>query len=60
MLGVIQEVCKAIGADRVGIRLSPFNYFQDTKDSNPVEHWEYLCEQIASLAPEVRPTYVHM
>ena len=59
-LEVIQEVAKAIGADRVGIRLSPFNYFQDTKDSNPAEHWDYLCEQIATLPKEVRPAYVHM
>ncbi|KAF2792889.1 FMN-linked oxidoreductase [Melanomma pulvis-pyrius CBS 109.77] len=59
-LEVIQEACKAIGADRVGIRLSPFNYFQDTKDSNPSEHWDYLCEKIAALPTEVRPAYVHM
>jgi 2,4-dienoyl-CoA reductase-like NADH-dependent reductase (Old Yellow Enzyme family) len=59
-LEVIQEVSKAIGGDRVGIRLSPFNYFQDTKDSNPAQHWDYLCEQIAALPKDVRPAYVHM
>lgn len=59
-LEVIQECSKAIGADRVGIRLTPFNYFQDTKDSNPNEHWEYLCEKIATLPEDVRPAYVHM
>ncbi|KAF2731252.1 FMN-linked oxidoreductase [Polyplosphaeria fusca] len=59
-LEVIQETTKAIGADRVGIRLSPFNYFQDTKDSNPMEHWSYLCEKIATLPESERPVYVHM
>jgi 2,4-dienoyl-CoA reductase-like NADH-dependent reductase (Old Yellow Enzyme family) len=59
-LEVLQECSKAIGADRVGIRLSPYNYFQSTKDSNPNKHWEYLCSQIATLPEEVRPAYVHM
>ncbi|KAF2109393.1 hypothetical protein BDV96DRAFT_235186 [Lophiotrema nucula] len=59
-LEVIQETTKAIGAEKVGIRLSPFNYFQQTKDSNPNEHWEYLCERIASLPENERPAYVHM
>jgi 2,4-dienoyl-CoA reductase-like NADH-dependent reductase (Old Yellow Enzyme family) len=59
-LEVIQECAKQIGADRVGIRLSPYNYFQSTKDSNPNKHWEYLCEKIASLPEDVRPAYVHM
>ncbi|KAF3046350.1 hypothetical protein E8E12_003789 [Didymella heteroderae] len=59
-LEVIEECSKAIGADRVGIRLSPYNYFQSTKDSNPNKHWGYLCEKIATLPEDVRPVYVHM
>ncbi|KAF2682323.1 FMN-linked oxidoreductase [Lentithecium fluviatile CBS 122367] len=59
-LEVIKECSKAIGGDRVGIRLTPYNYFQDTKDSNPNEHWEYLCEKIAALPQDERPVYVHM
>ncbi|KAJ8111794.1 hypothetical protein OPT61_g5695 [Boeremia exigua] len=59
-LQVIEECSKAIGADRVGIRLSPYNYFQSTKDSNPNKHWEYLCEKIATMPQDVRPVYVHM
>jgi 2,4-dienoyl-CoA reductase-like NADH-dependent reductase (Old Yellow Enzyme family) len=59
-LEVIQACSKAIGAGRVGIRLSPYNYFQNTKDSNPSEHWEYLCKKIATLPAEERPAYVHM
>lgn len=59
-LEVIKAVTEAIGANKVGIRLSPYNYFQDTRDSNPNAHWAYLCEQIASLPEENRPAYVHM
>ncbi|OCK73771.1 FMN-linked oxidoreductase [Lepidopterella palustris CBS 459.81] len=59
-LEVIQATCEAIGCDRVGIRLSPYNYFQDTKDSNPNKHWAHLCAQIASLPEKQRPVYVHM
>lgn len=59
-LEVISETCKAIGSDKVGIRLTPFNYFQDTKDSNPNEHWGYLCEKIVALPESERPAYVHM
>ncbi|ETN36229.1 uncharacterized protein HMPREF1541_08506 [Cyphellophora europaea CBS 101466] len=57
---VIKAVTEAIGADKVGIRLSPYNYFQDTRDSNPNQHWAYLCEQLASLPKENRLSYVHM
>ncbi|KAF2416542.1 FMN-linked oxidoreductase [Tothia fuscella] len=59
-LEVIRSVTSAVGADRVGIRLSPYNYFQDTRDSSPTEHWTYLCEQIAALPTNQRPIYVHM
>lgn len=59
-LEVVKAVTTAIGADRVGIRLSPYNYFQDTRDSKPNEHWEYLCEQIAGLPENQRLSYVHM
>ncbi|GAD99298.1 12-oxophytodienoate reductase [Paecilomyces variotii No. 5] len=59
-LEVIKAVTEAVGAARTGIRLSPYNYFQDTRDSDPNGHWIYLCEQIASLSDENRPCYVHM
>jgi 2,4-dienoyl-CoA reductase-like NADH-dependent reductase (Old Yellow Enzyme family) len=59
-LEVIKAVTEVVGADRVGIRLSPFNYFQDTKDSDPMTHWAYLCEQIAALPKDNRLSYVHM
>ncbi|CAH0040281.1 unnamed protein product [Clonostachys rhizophaga] len=57
---VVQAVSKAIGPEKTGIRLSPYNYFQDTRDSCPNDHWSYLCEKIAALPSSERPTYVHM
>lgn len=59
-LEVIKAVTEAVGADRVGIRLTPYNYFQDTRDSDPNSHWAYLCEQIANLPEVNRMAYVHM
>jgi 2,4-dienoyl-CoA reductase-like NADH-dependent reductase (Old Yellow Enzyme family) len=59
-LAVVKAVTEAVGADRVGIRLSPYNYFQDTRDSNPNKNWAYLCEQLAALPKENRLSYVHM
>ncbi|EED15607.1 12-oxophytodienoate reductase opr, putative [Talaromyces stipitatus ATCC 10500] len=60
VLEVLQAAAEAIGAERVGIRLSPYNYFQDTRDSNPNVHWLWLCSQIAALPAKLRPAYVHM
>lgn len=57
-LEVIDAVIDAVGGDKVGIRLSPFNYYQDTKDSNPVEHWAYLCQKISNMSKPL--SYVHM
>ncbi|KAF9895264.1 hypothetical protein FE257_000166 [Aspergillus nanangensis] len=60
VLETIKATTAAIGADRVGIRLSPYNYFQDTRDSDPQAHWRTLCELIAGLSAAERPSYVHM
>lgn len=60
VLEVIEAVTGAVGAEKTGIRLSPYNYFQDTRDSNPNAHWAYLCEQVAKLPTEHRIAYVHM
>ena len=57
-LEVIQAVSAAVGADRVGIRLSPYNYYNDTKDSNPNQTWMHLCAKIAQLPEKI--AYVHM
>lgn len=60
ILEVLKACAAAVGADRVGIRLSPYNYFQDTRDSSPHANWQVLCSKIADLPSKSRPAYVHM
>lgn len=44
LMEVTQAVVDVIGADKVGIRLSPVNPFNDMKDSNPQELFNYVAE----------------
>ncbi|KAI8628554.1 NADH:flavin oxidoreductase/NADH oxidase [Xylariaceae sp. FL1651] len=60
LLEVVSAISKEIGPERTGLRLSPFNYFQDTKDSDPNGHWLALCGKLAGLPDSERPVYVHM
>ena len=46
LLEVLDNVCAAIGSDRVGIRLSPATPFNDLSDENPQETFEYVVEQL--------------
>ena len=61
-LEVIKAVTGAVDKTKttVGIRLSPYNYFQGTHDSNPNKHWLYLCHQINALPEANQLAYVHM
>jgi N-ethylmaleimide reductase len=43
---VLTAVCSAIGSDRVGLRLSPLNSYNDMKDSDPLAWTAYLAEQL--------------
>lgn len=36
-LAVLEAVCEAIGADRVGIRMSPFGRFQGMREDKPLD-----------------------
>jgi 2,4-dienoyl-CoA reductase-like NADH-dependent reductase (Old Yellow Enzyme family) len=45
-----------IGAERVGIRLSPYGTFNDSTDADPKPLYSYLCAQIR----ERGIAYVHM
>lgn len=47
MLGVLDETCAAIGADRVGIRVSPGFSFNDIEDPNLVATYSYLAGQFS-------------
>ncbi|CDK25402.1 unnamed protein product [Kuraishia capsulata CBS 1993] len=57
-LQVLEAVIAAVGGAKTGIRLSPYNFYQDTKDSDPNKNWAYICEKIADLKETV--SYVHM
>ncbi|WP_438970985.1 alkene reductase [Methylophaga sp.] len=46
LLQVIDEVCKIWGPDRVGVRLSPLQPFNDISDSHPAETFSYVVKQL--------------
>jgi len=46
VLEVVAAVCEEIGADKVGIRLSPLQPFNDMHDSNPQCLFCYVVEQL--------------
>lgn len=49
MLEVVERVSAAIGASRVGLRLSPLNSYNGAIDSNPEALTRYLCKELAKL-----------
>lgn len=46
LMEVTQAVIGVAGADRVGVRLSPVNPFNDMKDSNPQALFNYVTESL--------------
>jgi N-ethylmaleimide reductase len=46
LMEVTKAVVEAIGSDKVGLRLSPVNPFNDMKDSNPQALFNYVTEQL--------------
>lgn len=46
MLETTEAVCAVWGANRVGIRLSPLQPFNDMRDSNPEATFRYVVEQL--------------
>jgi len=46
LLEVTKAVVNVIGADKVGVRLSPVNPFNDMKDSNPQALFNFLAEAL--------------
>jgi N-ethylmaleimide reductase len=53
---VVQAVCEAVGPDRVGVRISPENSFNDMRDSRPQETFEY----VAGLLGGFGLAYLHV
>jgi N-ethylmaleimide reductase len=46
LIEVVATVCKVWGADRVGVRLSPINQFNDIRDSNPQALFNHVAEAL--------------
>ena len=46
LMQVTKAVVETIGSDKVGLRLSPVNPFNDMKDSNPQAVFNYVTEQL--------------
>ena len=49
LMQVLKAVVEVAGADRVGVRLSPVNPFNDMNDSNPQALFNYVTESLSSL-----------
>jgi N-ethylmaleimide reductase len=46
VLEIVNECCKTIGSDKVGIRLSPNGNYKDVFDSDPVALYDYLINEL--------------
>ncbi|MCF6211062.1 MAG: alkene reductase [Gammaproteobacteria bacterium] len=49
LLEVTTAVCKAIGSDKVGVRISPVNEFNDMRDSDPQTTFNHVATSLSSL-----------
>lgn len=49
LLDVLNAVCKEIGPDRVGLRLSPVTPFNDISDDHPQDTFDYVVTQLNPL-----------
>ncbi|CAD2219205.1 NADH:flavin oxidoreductase / NADH oxidase family/EF hand, putative [Angomonas deanei] len=47
LLEIVDSVVAAIGADRVSVRLSPLNAYNDTTDSDPEGLTRYVCGELS-------------
>ncbi len=46
VLEIVDACCKAIGSDKVGIRLSPNGNYKDVFDADPVALYDYLINEL--------------
>ena len=56
LLEVVDAVTDVWGAQRVGVRLSPYGTFNDMNDSNPLELFTYAIEQLSDRGI----AYIHL
>ncbi|KAJ7192914.1 hypothetical protein GGX14DRAFT_593749 [Mycena pura] len=57
-LEVLEAVTNAVGADRTGIRLSPWSTFQDMRMLDPTPTFAHLVSQIKKTHPDL--AYLHV
>ncbi|KAL0072598.1 hypothetical protein AAF712_000361 [Marasmius tenuissimus] len=57
-LEVIEAVVKAVGPRKVGVRSSPWNTFQDTRDEDPTPTYSYLVKELRKDHPNL--AYIHV
>jgi N-ethylmaleimide reductase len=53
---IVEEVAAAIGRDRVGVRLSPFGQYGGIHDSNPLDLFTFVIEELS----KARIAYLHL
>ncbi len=53
---IAQAVCDEIGKDKVGVRISPINHFNDIDDSNP----QALFNRVAEVLSAIGVVYLHV
>ncbi len=56
LLEVMQAVTEEIGADRVGIRISPVSPVNDSSESQPQPLFEYVVRELN----KIKPVYIHV
>ncbi|KAK0183694.1 hypothetical protein F5146DRAFT_1229816, partial [Armillaria mellea] len=57
-LEVIERVVKEVGADRVGLRISPWNRRAGMRMEDPISTFSYLATQVKELYPDF--AYIHV
>lgn len=56
-LAVVDAVCAAIGAERVGVRISPFGRFQSMREAAPLDTFVPFTQAVITAQP--RLAYIH-
>ncbi|OIO68909.1 MAG: alkene reductase [Zetaproteobacteria bacterium CG12_big_fil_rev_8_21_14_0_65_55_1124] len=56
LLEVTGAVCDEIGADKVGVRISPVNGFNDMHDSDPQSLFNHVATELA----KIKPAFLHV
>ena len=56
LLDIVETVTAAIGPDRVGVRLSPFGQYGGIRDSNPLELFTFVIQELDKR----RISYLHL